>query len=159
MRFLQRKLLKTSKGIMLLDLIISMGMATIIISIVIPIFLRFNYLYNRTVVNDRNYFYAQEALLFIKGEISKSSLKCEAENNKIKISKLDGTKQYIYFVNTGAGLGDIVVNYYSNGSSSTVNNILRNVKEFKFMQKNNVIYIYIITSDGKKFERCLALNP
>jgi len=159
MRFLQGKLLKTDKGIMLLEFIISAGMVTIIISILIPVFLRFNYLYNRAIVNDRNYFYAQEALIFIKGEISKSSLKCEVENKKIKISKLDGTKQYIYFVNKGAGLGDIVVNYYSNESSSAVNNILRNVKEFIFVQKNNVLYIYVVTSDGKKFERCIALNP
>jgi hypothetical protein len=111
------------------------------------------------ILNDRNYLYAQEALLFIQNEMSQNSLSNSIENNKIKIAKVDGKQKEIYLSLRSPDSSDIVITHIQYGFASTTNNVLRNIKDFKFIKKGKVMYIYILTMDGKKFERCLPLNP
>ena len=158
MRILQRKLLKIRKGITLVELIIAIGLNSIIIAMILPMFLRFNFLYNKLIINSRSYSYANEAMLFIENEIKQNTLNTFVNNNKITIEKLDGTKKEIYLTEKEKNLGNIVVTYYNSTYSSATNNILRNVSDFKFTVKVNLLYINIITIDGKNFERCLSLK-
>lgn len=158
MRILQRKLLKTSKGITFIELIVSIGLNTIIIAMILPMFLKFNFLYNKLIINDRSYSYANEAILYIQNEVEHNTLSTFVNNNKIIIQKLDGTKKEIYFTPREKNLGNIVVTYYINAYSSATNIILRNISDFKFTIKENLIYLNIATIDGKSFERCLTLK-
>ena len=158
MRVFQGKLLKISKGITLIELIVAIGLSGIIIAMILPIFLRFNFLYNKLILNNRSYTYANEAMLFIENEINQNTLNSYINNNKITIEKLDGTRKEIYFIKKEKNLGNIVVTYYNSASSSATNNILRNISDFKFTIKENLIYLNIITIDGKSFERCLSLR-
>lgn len=155
---LQGKLLKNKNGLMLIEVILSMGLIMVVISMIIPLFLRLNNIYKATVDYDRNYFYAQEALLYIKNEMIQNTLNCNIDNNKIKINKLDGTRKEVYRAKGTNNLFDIIVTYYSNNYASATNNILKSVKDFQIIKKDKLIYLYIITSDGKKYERCWPLN-
>ena len=158
MRNLQRKLLITNKGISLVELIVAIGLCSIIIAMIIPTFLRFNFLYNKLIINSRSYSYANEAMLFIEDQIHDNTLNTFVNNNRITIQKLDGTKKEIYFAEKEKGLGNIVVTYYKSSYNSATNNILRNVNDFKFTIKGNLIYLSLTTIDGKVFERCLYLK-
>ena len=97
-------------------------------------------------------------MLFIQNEISDNNLNTFVNNNKIIIKKLDGTTKEIYFAPKEKNSGNIVVTYYTSRYSSATNNILKNISNFKFTVKENLIYINIITIDGKSFERCLSLK-
>lgn len=158
MRILKRKLLKIAKGITLVELIIAIGLSSIIIAMILPTFLRFNSIYNKLIISNRSYSYANEAMLFIESEINQNTLNTFVNNNKITIEKLDGTKKEIYFMRKDSSSGNIVVSYYLTSSSSAKNNILTNISDFKFITKENLIYLNIITIDGKSFERCLYLK-
>jgi len=154
----QRKLLKINKGITLIELIVAIGLCTIIISMILPIFLKFNFLYNKLIINTRNDSYANEAILFIKNEMDKNTSNISVNSNKIIIGNIDGVRKEIYFSQRQTNLGNIVVTYYENVYSSSTNNILRNIKAFTFNKKGNLIYIKIVTLDGRSFERCLNLK-
>jgi len=154
----QRKLLKINKGITLIELIVAIGLCTIIISMILPIFLKFNFLYNKLIINTRNDSYANEAILFIKNEMDKNTSNIFVNNNKIIIGKIDGQRKEIYFAQRQTNPGNIVVTYYENSLSSSTNNILRNITAFTFNKKGNLIYIKIVTLDGRSFERCLNLK-
>jgi Tfp pilus assembly protein PilE len=158
MRISQRKLLKVNAGITLIELIISVALSCIIISIIIPFFLRENYLFNKSIINDRSYLYVHEATLFIESQIEQNSLYTIIDNNKIGIKEFDGTRKEIYFTKVSKDSGNIVVTYYQNAYASTTNILIRNVEDFKVIQKQNLIYLCIITMDGKKFDRCLTLS-
>ena len=158
MRIFQGKLLKTTKGITLIELIVAIGLNSIIISMIIPIFLKFNFLYNKLIISSRSYSYANEAMLFIQNEINQNTLNVFVNNNKITIEKLDGIKKEIYFVSKEQNSGNIVLTYYNGAHVVATNNIVRNISDFKFIVKENIIYINIITIDGKSFERCLPLK-
>ncbi|MBC8062297.1 MAG: hypothetical protein H7Y18_16735 [Clostridiaceae bacterium] len=125
---------------------------------IIPTFLRFNYLYNKLIINSRSCSYVNEAMIFIENEIHQNTINTIVINNKIKVEKLDGTKKEIYFIEKEKNLGNIVVTYYNNSYSSATNIILRNISAFKFTIKGNLIYLNIVTSEGKSFERCLYLK-
>lgn len=158
MQIFQGKLLKISRGITLVELIVAIGLNSIIIAMILPAFLKFNFLYNKLIINSTNYSSANEAILFIEDEINQNTLNTLVKNNKIIIEKLDGTKKEIYFTEKEKDLGNIVVTYYKSTYSSATNNILRNISGFNFTIKENLLYISIITLDGKNFERCLSLK-
>jgi len=158
MRFLQRKLLRSSKGITLIELIVSIGITTTIISMILPTFLKFNFLYNKLIISDRNYSYVIEAMLDIQNQITLNTLNVNINENKIVINKLDKTVKKIYFVPLVGNLGNVCVSTYKLEDGIHKDIMLADIRSFNVAVKGNLIYLKIITSDGKSFERCLYLK-
>ena len=155
MQFLQGKLLRLSKGITLIELIVSIGITTTIISMIVPTFLKFNFIYNKLIISDRNYSYVIEAMLDIQNQITFNTLRSSVNDDRIIIYKLDGTVKQIYFVQSE---GNICVSTDKINQNLHVDIMLADINEFNVTVKENLLYVNIITRDGKSFERCLYLK-
>ena len=153
MEFFQRRLLKVNKGFSLIEMLLSTALIGIILSMIIPMFFKVYRLYNRTIINNRSYLCAQEALMFIENEINQSSINNDFTDNMV--IKLDVGRKKIYKETSGDNRVSIVLKE----NSDAPRKILDNISDFQVARKNNVIYLCITTMDGKKFERCLALKP
>lgn len=142
------------KGFTLLELIVSIGIASILVSILISMFLKYNYIYSINTKEYREYFYCSEALMFIEHEVNNSKY-VKISNNIIELNYADGiTKKYIQ-LNTK---GSIVIIHTENNTTKTVNNILNNIRDFSVIQKRNTIYVCITDNSGERYERCFGVK-
>ncbi|MCM8711029.1 type II secretion system GspH family protein [Clostridium sp. SYSU_GA19001] len=142
------------KGFTLLEVIVSAGIASILVSILIPIFLKYNLIYKENTKEYREYFYCFEALMFIEQEINNGK-NVRINNNVIQINYSDGiTKKYIQ-QNTN---GCIVLVHTENNVVKAVNNILNNISSFTVVQKRNTTYICITARSGERYERCFGIK-
>jgi prepilin-type N-terminal cleavage/methylation domain-containing protein len=142
------------KGFTLLEVLVSLAIASVVTALVSTLFLKYNSLYSTSNKYNRDYFYSSEALMFIQNEI-RNSMSVSVNNNIIEIKYSDGiVKKYIKY----NGAGSLVIVHTENNINMAVNNILTNVNNFSVFQKSNIIYVSILINGGEKYERCFGIN-
>lgn len=146
--------LYVKKGFTLLELLLALGMSSILISYVIHQLVTYKILYNKSIQINRQEVYASEALMFIEYQIQ-NSVSAHITENDIGLKYSDETiEKHIRM----SASNNIVITHLEKGNVKAVNNILTNVKKFIVNQKGAVIYISIETKDSKVFERCLEIK-
>ena len=158
MCFLQRRLLRRKKGASIIEIVVSISISFLIISILIPIYLETYNSYKATIIQNRDYFYAKDAFAYIESELTQNTISASVNNNKICIKKSDGMEKEILTVVTNNNIRNIQVDYYKNNVFQASNIVLRNIKDFSIKVKNNILYVSITLIDEFLFERCLPLN-
>lgn len=93
-------------------------------------------------------------IIAIESTLNRAQLKSwEIQNNRLKI--------YYSTLNKCAEIGiydadSLGIYYYSDGNLITVNRILRDVKEVKFIQKGRIIYFFVKIKD-KSYEEIFTI--
>ncbi|GAA0723832.1 hypothetical protein GCM10008905_16930 [Clostridium malenominatum] len=142
------------KGFTLIELIISIGIVSIIfITVGKNLVLQLsNYKYS--ISNHKEELYIDQAFLFIEGKIKEGdNIKVLKTSNsdEIEITTRDRS-DYIKLYK------DKIIISYGKSSYATINNILIGVKGFVVTEVENTIYIKIILSDRKEYERCFGIR-
>lgn len=153
---IQGRLLKNSKGVTILEMLISLSIASIICSMVLPVFFYIGRFYNRSTNIEKSWFSACQGMLYIDSCLQEDVTDVQLDNNKLKILFSDGSNKEIYFVKSGS-IGTILV-CSENYKGKFVNNVVKNISDFKAEVNRNLVYITIQTSDGRKYIRCFGVE-
>lgn len=142
------------KGFTLIELIISIGIVSIIfIAVGKNLVLQLSN-YKDSISNHKEELYIEQAFLFIEGKIKEGdNIKVLKTSNsdEIEITTRDRS-DYIKLYK------DKIIISYGKSSYATINNILIGVKGFVVTEVENTIYIKIILSDRKEYERCFGIK-
>lgn len=140
------------KGFTIIELIISIGIISIIfISTGKNLILQLNS-YKDTISSYKEELYIDQAFLFIEGKIKEGDnirVLRTSNSDEIEITSR-GRSDYIRL-----NRDKIIISY---GSNSTINNIMIGVKGFVVTEVENTIYIKIILNDRKEYERCFGIK-
>lgn len=143
------------KGNTLLELIVSVGIISFLISAEVTIYL-INYAkYTKSIKFNKNFFYAEEAIAFLEYETKNSTLYITTDSKKLSIYKTDGTVDVITLDTAENSLN---ISYEKNGVSVANNKITSNIKCFEVKQIGAIIFLKLITMDGETYQRCLAIK-
>lgn len=141
------------KGFTLIELLIAASIVGIIISSQILILFKYMKIHRQEINQSRESFYVNEALMIIENQINTAKY-VTVEDNMIKLKSYDRVSYDYIKIDRDP---DIVISYDSKYSSHT-NNILKDIKDFKVQQSNQLIYISIETKKGNVYKRCLGLE-
>ncbi|MCY6354060.1 prepilin-type N-terminal cleavage/methylation domain-containing protein [Clostridium sp. ZS2-4] len=148
------------KGFTILELIISLAIASILILIITRMFFYEFKNYKKFIIQDRNESYAKEALRFIETQVENIINKdIEIEGKKLTIKKNNGDVSIIEKKTNSNKKHKIIINYYKHINSTwKPDTIVENVQDFSIYRNKNVIYVTIETENGVKFERCIEIK-
>jgi hypothetical protein len=142
------------KGVTLVELIISIGAATLLLSILVIELLNYNSLRISQVKSNRDYFYCMEALMFIEHEID-TAKSAAVNNNIIELYYLDETIKKTIRLNFE---GKIILVHIENDKIKTSNNIVTGIEEFEAVQRGSTVYLSVRRRDGERYEKCLGIK-
>lgn len=152
----------TLKGFTLIEVIVSISISTILLLITIKIStsLTTNYLMDvKENIKKNN---IDNALLNIDNLINCSlidDIKGDFDKNKIIIKYItDINKNYYKIKTIGLYNNNLIVstiNYDSDGVTKGDNTLLKNVKEFNVIKKENLIYFEIVMISQERYIRCI----
>lgn len=141
------------KGFTLIELLISISIVGIIISSQVLVFCKYMKIQKREIIQSREIFYMDQALMIIENQVN-SAKYINVQDNMIRLKSYDRSG-YDYIRKDRDN--DIIISYDSMYSSHT-NNILKDIKDFKVEQDNQLVYISIETKEGNVYKRCLGLE-
>jgi prepilin-type N-terminal cleavage/methylation domain-containing protein len=142
------------KGFTIIEVIIAIGAAGIIATVLVSMLLTYNSSYIKKSKEHRDYFYSMEALMFIQNEV-KNAMSVSAENNIIELNYLDTNIKKIIKLNSH---DNIAIIYMENNAVEASNNIVADIGCFEVQQKNNLLYISITRKNGEKYEKCISIK-
>jgi prepilin-type N-terminal cleavage/methylation domain len=138
------------KGFTLIELLLAVSIAGIIISSQVLIICKYLRIHRQEIIHSRESFYVNEAFMIIEHEVN-SAKYASVENNAIKLKSYSRSGYDYIRIDRDQ---DIIISYdYSHS-----NNILKNIKDFKVQQDNQLLYIYVETKEGNIYRRCLGLE-
>lgn len=144
--------LHNSKGITIIEIIISIGIISLLIASVTKLFSRCYIYYVKDVKEKSDYFGVSDSFMFIDNKISDAKKKSvQVSENKLFITDYDDEKYEIYFTS-----GDLDMSYYESGKYKATNVMLKDIKSFTVQRTGNVIFIKIITNQNKGYEKCIG---
>lgn len=143
------------KGVTLIELIISIGMASLLLSFLVLQLLNYNSIGVKEAKDNRDYFYCMEALMFIEYETDKAK-SVSINDDVIELKYVDQNINKIIRLNTG---GKIVITHKEGNEIKASNNIITDIAGFQAFQKGNTVYISITRKNGDKYERCIGIKP
>lgn len=148
------------KGFTLLELIISLSIASILIMIITRMFCYEVKSYKNFIIQDRKENYSKEALRFIETHVEDVRNEyIEIEGNKLIIKKNYGEVNIIEKKSNSNKKYNMVIDYYNHKESTKGTNIIvYDIKDFIVYKNKNIIYVTIEIENGVKFERCMELN-
>ncbi|MBV7275046.1 prepilin-type N-terminal cleavage/methylation domain-containing protein [Clostridiaceae bacterium UIB06] len=141
------------KGFTLIELMIVSALIGVITSAQIIIISKYMKMHRTEIIESREAFYVNEAFIIIEAQIS-SAKYVKIDNNQIVLKRYYGVEHDYIREDKDS---DIIISYGA-VYSSTTNNILKRVKDFKVEGKGDLAYITIETKRGKVYKRCLALE-
>lgn len=139
------------KGFTLIELMISSSLIGIVICSQIIVLCKYMRIHKQEINKSRESFYVNEAFMIIEHQISIAKY-IKVENDVIILKSYDRAR-YDYIRKDKDP--DIIISYDSMYSSNT-NNILKNIKDFKVKQDDQLLYITIETKKGNIYRRCLG---
>lgn len=110
-------------------------------------------LHREEINYSKDNFYVNEAFIIIEYQI-KAAKYIDIKNNMIILRRYDD-KGYDYIKKDRNS--SIIISYGSS-DSSTVNNVLKNVKDFHVERQGKVFYISISTEKGNLYRKCFAME-
>lgn len=142
--------MKKKKGFTVIELMISLLIVSEICMVSASFITRLS-VQNKIFLNkSKEQFYVDEGLNYIQ-YLADISNEFTVYNNKIKLKRMDNTA---YDWVRKASTGNIVISYGSN-YSTTVNTVVKNIKDFKVKQIGKVIYITITDKKGEVYCRSI----
>lgn len=138
------------KGFTLIELLLAALIACLIISSQVLIICKYLKIHRQEIIQSRESFYVNEAFMIIEHEVN-SAKYTSVENNKIKLKSYNRSGYDYIRIDMDQ---DIIISY----DYSHTNNILKNIKDFKVEQDNQLLYIFIETKEGNIYKRCLGLE-
>lgn len=153
MKFTKANIRGYKKGFTLIELMIVSALIGVITSAQVIIISKYMRIHRAEIIESREAFYVNEAFIIIEAQINNAKY-AKVDNSKIILKRYDGP-EYDYIRKDKDS--DIIVSYGA-VYSSTTNNIIKNVKDFKVEEKGNLAYITIETKKGKIYRRCLGLE-
>ncbi len=148
------------KGFTLLELIISLSIASILMMIITRMFCYEVKNYKNFIIQDRKENYSKEALRFIETHVEDVRNEyIEIEGNKLIIKKNYGEVNIIEKKSNSNKKYNMVIDYYNHKESTKGTNIIvYDIEDFIVYKNKNIIYVTIEIENGVKFERCMELN-
>lgn len=143
------------KGVTLMELVVSIGAAAVLFSMLVIELLNYNSVRVSGVKSSRDYFYCMEALMFIEHEID-TAKSAAVNNNVIELYYLDETVKKIIRLNFE---GKVVIVHIENDKIKTSNNIVTGIGEFEAVMKGNTVYLTVKRKDGERYEKCVGIKP
>ncbi len=143
------------KGVTLVELIISIGAATLLLSVLVIELLNYNSLRISQGKSNRDYFYCMEALMFIEHEID-TAKSAAVNNNIIELYYLDETIKKTIRLNFE---GKIILVHIENDKIKTSNNIVTGIEEFEAVQRGSTVYLSVRRRAGERYEKCVGIKP
>lgn len=150
------------KGFTLIEVMISISIASIVLFITVKIgaTLITNYLGSVKENIERNNI--DNALLNIDNLVNCSlieEIQCDFDKNIINVKYTTDIKKNYYKIKTielhKANLVVSTINYDSDGKTKGENTLLKNVKEFNVIKKENLIYFEIVMASEERYIRCI----
>lgn len=141
-------------GFTLIEVIISTALISIILSLVIVLFFHFRVDFNHEILQNKNNYYMNEALMFIESQLNREMTNLEVIGNTIHLDLEDGKKKIIEKRNS-----NLIIRYGTKyGMTNRNNKIITDIKDFQVTENNNLLYVKIIMEEGWEKERCFVLN-
>lgn len=141
------------KGFTLIEIMLVSAIIAIITSIQVVIMCKYMKIYRQEISSSREAFYINEAFNMIKQQIDDGRY-ISVKDNKISIRRSD--KEETDYIRKDRD-SDIIMSYGNMYSSST-DNILKSIKDFKVEKDKKVLYISIETKKGNVYKRCFAIE-
>lgn len=141
------------KGFTIIEMLIVVSLVASITTIQIKVISKYMKLHREEINYSREWFYVNEAFMIIEHQV-KSAKYTDIKDNMIILKRYDN-RGYDYikrYRNT-----DIVISYGSS-NSSTLNNVLKGIKDFKVERHGRVFYISISTEKGNVYRRCFVIE-
>jgi prepilin-type N-terminal cleavage/methylation domain-containing protein len=144
---------KRKKGFTLIELLISMFIVGIISSLLVLMLCRWIKIQKCEMIQSREEFYMNQAQMIIENQINIAKY-VDVANNMLRLKSYD-RPGYDYIRKNKDN--DIIISYDSMDSLHK-NYILKDIKEFKVEQNNQLVYMYIQTKEGNVYKRCFGLE-
>lgn len=143
----------TKKGFTLIELMLVVTIIGMITSIQVIIMYKYAKIYRQEIILSREAFYVDEAFYMIKQQIDDAKY-ISVKENKIAIIRSD--KNETDYIRKDKD-SDIILSY-GNMYSSTTDNILKSIKDFKVEKEKRILYISIETKKGNIYKRCFVIE-
>lgn len=144
--------MRKTKGVTLMELIATLSIVSIVISLVITTYGVWMKNYKDDIEYSRGITEINESLMYIDYHVNYNGKGCFEKDDKVIIPSSDGTTEdYIGLV------GNELRVYYKNKTSGyTYQPLLYGVKEFSIIENGKVLFIKIINEDGVKGEKSVG---
>ena len=142
------------KGVILIETIIYLFISSILLCFMLRIIvdlIDFKKNYSKNSLDEDKF---SNGIIAIESNINRAQVKkYEVQDNKLKINYGVENKSEEIAMYKGEALG---VFYYTDGKLTTVNKIMEDVKEVKFIQKGKLIYFFVKVNN-KNYEEVFSL--
>ncbi|WP_368487845.1 competence type IV pilus minor pilin ComGF [Clostridium sp. BJN0013] len=144
---------KIKKGFTIIEMVIVISLTGILINLPIIAISKYMKLHREEMNYSRENFYVNEAFIIIENEM-KNAKYVDIKDNMIILRRYDN-KGYDYI---RQNKGTAIVISYGAINSSNVNNILKDIKDFKLERREKIFYISIKMKRGDLYRRCFAIE-
>lgn len=152
------------KGFTLIELVVTIGIVSMLICLELTIFSSFLLSYKRNIKNDRESFYIRDGLSFIECKAANNE-GILISNNQMQIIKTEYSKdndkskdiKYTYAIYLNIK-GEIMISYNEKNTPLGVNVITSGVKTFNVDINKQILYIHIVSNRGAVFDKCIGIN-
>lgn len=142
---------KKNKGLTLIELLRSLSLIIMLISVIISTFVSFSKIYKDVSQYSKSNVSTKEALFFIEKEIEEYGSKAVIKDNTLYIYK------NAYLKNKVIKSSNTLYYYYQDGNNGyRPQPLLYDVTLFEVKEKENLLYVKLKIKDGKEFERCFV---
>lgn len=144
---------KCRKGFTIIEMIIVIALAASITTVQIRVISKYMRLHREEVNYSRELFYVNEAFMIIEHQVE-SAKYIDIKDNMIVLRRYDD-RGYDYIKKHNDNY--IVISYGSN-NSSTLNNILKGIEDFRVEKYGRIFYISIDMGKGSSYKRCFGIE-
>lgn len=144
------------KGFTLIEVLVSMAIASILLSFQCIIFVKYFNVNSRETkyIRDKNYYY--ESFVIMENLIYDEMIEVNVQNNEINIICKNNENKRIRFAKTSE---KILVDYYDRYGVIKTSNVLgTKIRNMEVNKKDNIIYISLINKEGEKVSRCFGVK-
>lgn len=153
MSFIKEILKGKKAGFTIIEILMVMAIVGTIFTIQAPLLLKYMKVNRNEIVTSRDEFYVNEAFMIMKSQINNAKY-IKISDNTIYLKRHDNMGWD--YMKLGSGSNIVLVYGYTR--FQTVNNILRDVSNFKVYERRNLCYISIKTKRGNVYDKCFGIS-
>ncbi|MCI1943735.1 competence type IV pilus minor pilin ComGF [Clostridium luticellarii] len=145
--------MKIKRGFTIIEMLIVVSMVAAITTVQIRAVSKYMELHRKEINYSRESFYVNEAFMIIENQVINAKY-IDIKDNMIVLKRYDN-KGYDYIKKHK---NNCIVISYGSSNSSTLNNILKGIKDFKVKRLGRVFYVSINMEKGNLYKRCFAIE-